>query len=156
MYNTGQGVVKDNQVALSWYLKSAEKGNIYAQNNLGVMYDNGVDGVLENDIEALKWYLKAAEQGYADAQYNSALMYDLGGKGVLEDDKKAVKWYRKLAQRGYANAQYNLGVMYQHGEGVTKDMAKAKYWIKKAYESDDSEASRAAEDNWNKFELWKY
>jgi TPR repeat protein len=46
--------------------------------------------------------------------------------------------------------------MYQHGEGVTKDMTKAKLWIKQAYESDDAEASEAAKASWNKFELWKY
>jgi len=60
MYNTGKIVSKDNQEALKWYRKAAEQGNAYAQNNLAVMYDKGVENVLEDDIEALKWYLIAA------------------------------------------------------------------------------------------------
>ena len=38
---------------------SAEKGNVVAQNNLGVMYEKG-QGVEQDDKEAVKWYRKAA------------------------------------------------------------------------------------------------
>ena len=61
-----------------------------------------------------------------------------------------------MAEQGYASAQYNLGLMYQYGEGVVKDMTKAKYWIKKAYEGGDAKVSKIAEENWKRFELWKY
>jgi TPR repeat protein len=82
-------------------------------------------------------------------------MYD-EGKGVLLDDKEAVKWYRKAADQGHASAQYNLGLMYAYGEGVLKSMAQAKYWIQKAYEGDDKEATALAEKGWKQLELWKY
>ena len=45
----------------------ADQGDVDAQNNLGVMYDNG-NGVPENDAEAVKWFRKAANQGDATAQ----------------------------------------------------------------------------------------
>jgi hypothetical protein len=35
-------------------------------------------------------------------------------------------------------------------------MAQAKYWIQKAYEGDDKEATALAEENWEIFKLWKY
>ena len=50
----------------------AELGMAAAQNNLGIMYDNG-EGVPENDAEAVKWFRKAADQGHAKAQYNIPL-----------------------------------------------------------------------------------
>jgi TPR repeat protein len=48
-----------------------------------------------------------------------------------------VYWYQKAADQGYAEAQSILGVMYANGKGVLKDLSKAKYWIKKAYEGGD-------------------
>jgi TPR repeat protein len=32
--------------------------------------------------------------------------------------------------------------MYANGKGVLKDLSKAKYWIKKAYEGGDSKAKK--------------
>ena len=43
------------------------KGNIFAQYNLGIMYQDG-RGVTKDDAEAVKWYTLAAEQGHALAQ----------------------------------------------------------------------------------------
>lgn len=110
--------------------KEAVQGDVEAQNNLGVMYDNGI-GVVEDDKEAVKWYLKAAEQGYADAQNNLGVMYN-NGKGVIEDDEEAVKWYRKAAEQGFAEAQCNLGLMYANGNGVIRDGKEAVKWYRKA------------------------
>ena len=45
-------------------LRSAEKGDVTAQFNLGVAYDIG-EGVEQNDEQASHWYQKAADQGDA-------------------------------------------------------------------------------------------
>ncbi len=39
-----------------------------------------------------------------------------------------------------------------------KDLSKAKYWIKKAYENPEVSAStrELAEKGWNQLKLWKY
>ena len=68
----------------------AEQGEVYAQYNLGLMYDEG-EGVPENNAEAVRWYRLAAEQGYAPAQSNLGLMYSDGG-GVPEHTAEAVRW----------------------------------------------------------------
>jgi len=73
-----------------------------------------------------------------------------------KDYATALKEWKPLAKQGNAPSQVNLGVMYANGEGVLKDMTKAKYWIKKAYEGDDAETSKLAKENWDIFELWKY
>jgi TPR repeat protein len=46
--------------------------------------------------------------------------------------------------------------MYAYGEGVLKDLTKAKYWTKKAYENPDEPEKGRARITWDKFELWKY
>jgi len=48
--------------ALELFLQLANKNELDAQFNLGVMYFKG-EGVLKNYKEAAKWYRKAAEQG---------------------------------------------------------------------------------------------
>ena len=65
----------------------AEQGDVYAQFELGVMYDNGL-GVPENDAEAVKWFRLAADQGDAKAQLNLGVMY-YNGEGVPESYTKA-------------------------------------------------------------------
>ena len=47
----------------------AEAGDAMAQNNLGVMYDNG-RGVEQDLKEAVKWYQKPVDHGHAKAQSN--------------------------------------------------------------------------------------
>lgn len=50
-----------------WYLKSAEQGDIGAQTNLGIMYENGI-GTEINLKKARYWYKKAVEQRSEEAQ----------------------------------------------------------------------------------------
>ena len=116
----------DFATALKEWKPLAEEGNAVAQNNLGLMYDNGW-GVPQDYKEAVYWYRLAVEQGYAIAQYNLGLIYEKG-KGVPQDDKEAARLYRLAAEQGYADAQGNLGVMYVFGKGVTKDFVYAHMW----------------------------
>ena len=55
--------------AVKWFRKSAEQGNANAQNNLGVMYENG-DGVLKDSAEAHAWYNNASANGVEAAKKN--------------------------------------------------------------------------------------
>ena len=116
----------DWATALKEWKPLAEEGNAVAQNNLGLMYENGW-GVPQDYKEAVYWYRLAVEQGYAIAQYNLGLMYEKG-KGVPQDYKEAARLYRLAAEQGYADAQGNLGVMYVFGKGVTKDFVYAHMW----------------------------
>ena len=60
--------------ALEWFTRAAEQGHADAQNNLGLMYKEGL-AIPQNDYEAFEWFTKAAEQGHADAQNNLGLIY---------------------------------------------------------------------------------
>jgi hypothetical protein len=64
----------DFATALKEWKPLAEKGDVDAQTNLGLMYQNGW-GVPQDDKEAVRWYTLAAEQEHAKAQYNLGVMY---------------------------------------------------------------------------------
>ena len=113
-------------------LELANEGDACAQNNLGLMYQNG-RGVEQSDEKAVEWFLKAAEQGFARAQNNLGVMY-ASGTGVKRSYEKAVEWFLKAAEQGFARAQNNLGVMYEYGDGVEQSYEKAVEWYKKAAE----------------------
>ena len=55
MYDNGDGVAENKELAVDWYRKSAEQGYSDAQYNLAYMYDNG-EGVAENKKLAADWY----------------------------------------------------------------------------------------------------
>ena len=61
MYANGQGVEKDESMAVKWYRKAAEQGHTKAQANLGFMYATG-KGVPQSFSEALRWLRKAEAQ----------------------------------------------------------------------------------------------
>ena len=88
----------DYDAAYEEWLPLAELGDIEAQFNLGVMYDEGA-GVDKDLVAAAGWYRKAAEQGFVDAQSNLGMMY-YHGQGVPCDYKKASSWFRKAASQG--------------------------------------------------------
>ena len=80
----------DFATALKEWKPLAEKGDVDAQTNLGLMYQNGW-GVPQDDKEAVYWYKLAAEQKHAKAQYNLGVMYALG-EGVIKDYVYAHMW----------------------------------------------------------------
>ncbi len=138
-----ESIKKDINEAFKWYTKAALQGQVEAQYNLGVMYDQG-KGVPKNYSDAYKWYKLAAEQGFANAQYNLGVMYDQG-YGIPKNYAQAIKWYKLAAEQGFANAQYNLGVMYYRGEGIPKNYIDAYKWFNIVVSSEDkvSDAARA-------------
>ena len=129
---------RDLQEALKCYRKAADQGNVLAQFNLGMMYEQNDDALSLQ--EAVAWYRKAAEQDYAPAQVNLAVMY-VEAQGVHRDLLEALKWYQKAAAQDYAPAQFNLGVMYLEGqEDIPKDLAMAYVWFSRSADQGDEDA----------------
>src|SRR5208283_5633317 len=60
-YEGGRGgLKKDYAEAASWYRKSADQGNVYAQASLGILYHSG-KGLPHDDLEAEMWFTIAAD-----------------------------------------------------------------------------------------------
>jgi hypothetical protein len=128
----------DYTTSLMLWRPLADRGIAGAQNDLGVMYDNG-QGVPQDYAEATRWFHKAADQGLAGAQNSLGLMYEKG-EGVSQDYAEAAKWYRKAAEQGLAQAQVNLAFVYTNGQGVPQDYAEAMRWLRKAADQGDANA----------------
>ncbi len=120
------------------YKAKAERGDVKAQNSLGLCYDTGY-GVKQDHTEAVKWYRKAADQNDATGQYNLRICY-YDGEGVQKDYAETVKWSRKVAEQNDARAQDVLGLCYANGQGVEKDYVEAYAWLVLAAKTDEKAA----------------
>ena len=97
---------KDEIEAVKWYRKSAEQGQILAQDSLALCYERGT-GVKENRTEATKWRRRAANQGDQEAQLMLGYDYRLGD-GVPVDNIGAYKWFNLASAQGSENAKTSL------------------------------------------------
>jgi TPR repeat protein len=78
------------------------------------------------------------------------------GRGVAKDYKNSLRWLRISANQDEHISELAIGDMYITGQGVLKDMGKARFWVSKAYEGKNKEISKVAKVIWDKNELWKY
>lgn len=100
----GDGEVKDDVEAFTWFKKSADLGNSDSQNVIGNYYYYGWGNIEQNYQIAVDWYRKAAKQENSVAQYNLGNMY-YNGKGVNRDYSTAKYWYKLAADQGYQSAK---------------------------------------------------
>ena len=68
----------------------AQKGDVAAQNALGLRYATG-QGVKLSEAEAVRWFTRAAENGYVPAQAKLGSLY-YSGRGVPQDVNRAYFW----------------------------------------------------------------
>lgn len=150
------GLSRDRQEAMLWLVKSAENGNFMAMFELYKFYVNSEDGNDTYDYAKAKDYLiMAADCGLAEAQYRLGTCYEVYDELIKEyyvnllpdvsmplcikkDIDKAIYYYEQASRQGYKKAQglpdatILLGKMYETGDGVEKDMKKAKDCFKRA------------------------
>lgn len=149
MLSHGEGLAQDLAKAFAMYLASARAGNTAAMFNIGEYYRNG-KGVAKNPAAARFWYLRAAMNGETDAEPKVAelagaptdsaegtALVDEGRRlrmaartnAELEAAKgKAFPLSLQAAELGHLPAIAEMVYAYQRGEGVEKDMVKARDW----------------------------
>ena len=100
MHGMGIGVEREPITALALYLLAARRGDLAAQNNLGELYETGVEASLErNPHRAALWYECAALGGFGPAQYNLGRLYATGA-GVEYDPELARSWLARAEAGG--------------------------------------------------------
>jgi localization factor PodJL len=102
LYEKGRGIAKDIERAKDLYQQAADKGNIRAMHNLGVLAAEGTGGK-PNYTSAALWFGKAAEYGVKDSQYNFAVLL-ARGLGVTKDLVQSYTWFAIVAASGDADA----------------------------------------------------
>jgi TIR domain/Sel1 repeat len=129
---------QDYPVALHWFRRGADLGNVTAEFYLAFFYSKGW-GVAQDYAESAHWYRKAADAGNADAELNLGYLYD-HGLGVPLDPKVALGWFRKAAAQGNSIAERNIGLFYEQGRAVPRDPQEARSWMEKAAAAGNSMA----------------
>lgn len=113
-YQHGEGVEKNEKLALEWYKRAIEYGETQNYARIGEMY---------RDYSAA-----GNKPGFMQKMRNAVS----GGGGspndLADDNAEAVKWFEKGAAMREWNAYMKLGEMYRDGTGVTKNMDKANWY----------------------------
>jgi uncharacterized protein len=99
-YEAGRsGLKQDYAMAASWYQKSADQGNVYAQASLGILYHSG-KGLPHDDVQSEMWLIIAAEHIPKDDRDTIVEMRDsaaarLTPQQLAEARKLALEWKPK-------------------------------------------------------------
>ena len=78
--------------------------------------------------EYVKRIMKRVEAGDTSSINNLGSLYSLGAMGVPQDYEKAMELWLQAGELGHARAYHSVADSYYSGEGVEKDVKKAKYY----------------------------
>lgn len=144
LYSAGQGVQRNGNEALKWYLKAAKQG--YGPAELALALNYFLGRIVErNSTEAVKWARLAAAHGDVVAEGMLGYAYDTGD-GVAKDDMEGTKWDQMAAQHGDPSAQMRLAQRYRDGRGVKMDLVDSYMWFSIATEKIGADAVRSRDE----------
>ncbi|KGP62250.1 endopeptidase IV [Legionella norrlandica] len=137
LYLYGYGQLKNNNVAMRYFTKSAEQGYLPAI-QLMAKYELLHE---KNPEQAVRWFKQAASAGDVSAQMFMAAAY-LYGVGVKKSTDVARRYYIDAAKNGNAIAQYTLADYFLDSKnGSNKKLGMI--WLSKSAESGDPKALTA-------------
>jgi TPR repeat protein len=131
----GQGIAKDQALALRWFGIAAGRGHLMARNMLGRCHEHGW-GVAADASVAAQHYRIAAEAGLDWAMYNLANLLATG-RGVAVDHLQALALYRRAAEVGHAKSMNLLGRYLEEGQVCAADPSAARDWYRRSAEGGD-------------------
>lgn len=102
--STGEGLIRD----------SAQKENVNAQYELGMLYLRGSETIKVDYEEATRWLKKAAEKDHLLAINELGYIYSKNSpdKKIKMNEKESMKYWQIAAGKGLAEAEYNLAILY--------------------------------------------
>lgn len=148
LYDKGEGVEQNNDLALLHYKAAVENNNHPAQYILGLVYYFGRLNRQKNLKEAIRLIRLAAMAGLPYAQRVLGQLYQQGSINiqplnentsdtrarVKKNEREAIRWYRRAAAGKDVSAMGILGKCYELGTGVEVDLEKALAFYAKAAE----------------------
>lgn len=150
----GEGIPKDERVAIHWFTKAAKQWHSHAQVELTCLFYNthqfdkalfwaetAVDagnaaaypalGVLclhRDAAKAVALFEASVSRNLPSGMFHLAGMYFTGAGGLEKSREKAIELYTLAANRGYPNAQAALGDIYKN----CGDSSTSRSWYAKA------------------------
>lgn len=129
--------------AATWLKRMGERGDLFAQAQLGNAYWFG-HHVAVDAVEARRWWTLAAEGGEANAAFWLGRAAASGEKDTPRSDADALRWYRLAVAKGHVQATNNLGQLIEAGRGVAADPVEAWAHYVLAAESGNADAKANA------------
>ncbi|RYZ89353.1 MAG: sel1 repeat family protein, partial [Proteobacteria bacterium] len=122
LHGLGSGYPKDEQVALSWFLKAASAGSGPGAYNAAQHYQ-----VIRDIPNALKFFEAASDLGFGPGSTSLAFYYR-HGIGVEKDERLMLTLYQIAIEQGDPEAGLQLGEIYfmgSHPEVAQQDFRRA-------------------------------
>lgn len=131
----GQGIARDQPLALRWFEIAARRGHLMARNMLGRCHEHGWGCAADASVAARHY--RIAVDGRLDwAMYNYANLLATG-RGVVEDQTQALNLYRRAAELGHAKSMNLLGRYLEEGRVCPADPKAARDWYRRSAEGGD-------------------
>ena len=112
---------EDYELAFSLYQKSADLGNVWSMNALGIMYGGGYVQPVDN-LKSLEWHMKAFEKdGSSSLCINIGITYRNMGEIA-----KSKEWFLKALEKGDDEAALELAKLYMVSE---KEVETVRYYL---------------------------
>lgn len=129
-YKDGNGTSQNFPLAIEYFEKAMDQGNIESILELGYAYDK--DGIAATDLEkAANYYAEAYAAGNPDGAFRLGLMYE-NGTGVEKDLAKALELYTYASDNGHVRATVKVGIFVHDGLAIEKNVAKSLEYFEKA------------------------
>lgn len=147
LYYYGQGVIKDETVAMRLFREAALQGHAQAAANLGVMLEYGSTGTsatipvdsslnyvytvpkrLPDLSGAFAWYSAAAAAGEPHGMFHAGLMlYENRVPNYDEHERiaDAFQYFERAVKKQFPEAYYYLGLLYEYGAHKPQNFVKA-------------------------------
>lgn len=156
LYEQGNGVPQNPEMAARWYQKGMDNGNAAATRRLAELYRLGL-GVPHDEAKARQLLDRAAKAGdkaapKVIAKQESDRAANKPGQNVKEEAYRAYRQnqyaqsaalYRQCADMGNDACQLALGVQYEYGQGLPQDDRQAVSWYRKAADQGNAVAQKA-------------
>ncbi len=124
LYERGEGVPADLNMARSWTERAAAAGNRRAMHDLGVYFARG-EGAPLDEAAAFRWFRQAAELGVADSQFNLGVLYQQG-RGVGANPAEALFWFLVAARQGDEDAGARATALESQLQPIQVEQARAR------------------------------
>lgn len=131
----GQGIQRDQALALKWFEIAARNGHVMARNMLGRCHEHGW-GCPADASKAAEHYLLAAEAGLDWGLYNLGNLLATG-RGVAVNQQQAMRCYAQAAQMGHAKSMNLLGRYLEDGRHCAANPEAAFDWYRRSAEGGD-------------------
>jgi TPR repeat protein/transglutaminase-like putative cysteine protease len=135
MLEYGQGIEKNQTLALEWFQKAARQGSPVGKMRVARFYIYG-DGVEKDFKKAAGLLREAVDGGVPYASYLLAGLYRRG-QGLDADKKQAMMYYERAAAGGISDAEVAIADMFYFGK---EGREQAVQWYRKAAQNGSSVA----------------